>query len=231
MHNTFITRALVGSRAHGIHKYTSDYDYKSVFFAPRQLFFDPWRTPQQTIGKDDDVAYEFQHFVRLACTGNPTVLEVLFSAAEGNLDEPREGVYDPELGKQLVAMRWKLLDSERIFNAHRGYASSQIAKLDKTDDPRRLRKSLTAYVRVMGMAIDFFQGKGYNVRVPEPRRTRLLDIRSMSDGAIREMNMQRVFAELERRLETAYELREQSFGVSEDAKERVRKLAERGYQR
>jgi hypothetical protein len=116
----------------------------------------PFASKDKAKSTGEDVDYELSHFVRMGVQGNPTVLEVLWSAAAGHAD-----LLTPP-GEELVKNRHRFLDKTAIFNAHRGYAASQVSKLDRADE-RRLKKLVVAYVRVMDQGIELLTYGDFNV--------------------------------------------------------------------
>jgi predicted nucleotidyltransferase len=169
-----LLKSLVGSRLHGLHSETSDYDYKAVVISPLRDIISPFKTQK---GKDsvteteDNCYYEFQHFAKLMAQCNPTVLEVLWANHFETLHP---------LGKELVEGRQKLLHKEKIFYAHRGYASDQRKKMS-LDEPNEYRtaKAIVSYIRIMHQGANLLRTGDFNPVIPSTSATHtlLMDIK------------------------------------------------------
>lgn len=169
-----LLNVLVGSQAHGLAGPESDEDWKGVWLQPLHALLDPWgaKPSARTYGPaGEDVAYELRHWLRLCGSGNPTALEVLYAART-----PSPGCDVDERMHWLLEHAGLLLDSKRMHDAHRGFANSQLAKLPRLERARQ-RKAVASFVRVLGMAADWFAGGDYSVLVPEPRRALLRAVR------------------------------------------------------
>lgn len=72
-----LVNCTAGSRLYGTHHDQSDHDTMGIFIAPKEdrLGLNP--TDQQ--GSNDHAMYELTKFVRLACGGNPTILQLLYA--------------------------------------------------------------------------------------------------------------------------------------------------------
>lgn len=114
-----IFKALVGSFAYGTNIEGSDKDFKGVYLQSPQEVLNLGYREQVTVNKDE-CYYELRRFVDLCCTGNPTMLELLWMPKDCIVEE------NPV---------WKLLESNRdkfLSKACKysfgGYAFSQISK-------------------------------------------------------------------------------------------------------
>lgn len=141
-----ILKVLVGSRAHGLADDDSDYDFRGVFVSPTKSFFTlkPFGLPPKTTswieGGEDDTSYEIGHFLNLACTSNPSVLEV-FHAPVIEFDDIGWGA----ILKSYFKYVWtpKLVAESCI-----GYGLNQRKKfLDGKDN--RPAKYAVSYLRVL----------------------------------------------------------------------------------
>lgn len=151
--NRSILKVLVGSRAHGLAREDSDYDYRGVFVAPTRdlLRLYPgtpatrWVEADKAAGeKADDMAWELGYFLRLAAHCNPTILEV-FAA-------PIVDGYPPtEDGMALRALFPYVWNPRGVRDAFVGYGLNQRKKfLDDKD--KRGSKYAVAYLRVLWQA-------------------------------------------------------------------------------
>lgn len=115
----------------------------------------------------DDTMYELRHFCQLAINGNPRILEVLWS------DKIEE---DSDIAKELRENRQKFLDSERIFEAHKGYANNQYKKMNLFVPDDRTPKFAVAYMRVLIQSIELLTTGEMNPRC-ERDRDFLMDVK------------------------------------------------------
>lgn len=166
-----ILKVVVGSRLHGLNKPDSDYDYRGVFMHPVEDLVSPFKKIKNTSwieGDIDNTAYELREFAKMATQGNPSVIEILYS----NMVEEQT----PE-GEELVANRHKFLDSKRIFEAYRGYASNQYNKMNLFEPDIRTPKFAVAYVRSLWQAIGLLKTGEITNQVSEPLRSFLLEVK------------------------------------------------------
>lgn len=114
-----IFKALVGSHAYGTNIEGSDRDYKGVYMQSPEDVLNKGYQEQVTINKDETY-YEVRRFIELCCTGNPTMLELLYC--------PEDCIeYIHPVFQQLVDHRDKFL-SKSCKYSFGGYAFSQIGK-------------------------------------------------------------------------------------------------------
>lgn len=114
-----IFKALVGSHSYGTNVDGSDFDYKGVYIqSPEDVLQNGYRE-QYSVSKDETY-YEIRRFVELCCTGNPTMLELLYT--------PEDCViYQHSVFDKLLEER-QLFLSKSCRNSFGGYAFSQINK-------------------------------------------------------------------------------------------------------
>lgn len=161
-----ILRVLCGSRAYGLHDDDSDFDYHGVFVVPTHRFF---TVATETVkiketrwiegSKEDDVAWEIGHFLRLAVRCNPTVLETFVAPVV-----PLEGTGGGGLvamqaagstgwGQQLRDLFPAVVSRKQIFESFMGYAHNQRKKMfDPTGGVRASEKQdkfALNYLRVL----------------------------------------------------------------------------------
>jgi predicted nucleotidyltransferase len=139
-----IARVIVGSQLHGLATPESDTDYAVVQCSSLRHMLSPFRkekAPRSISEGGDLVTFELNHFVKLATSGNPTVLEVLWS----NKCEETSLVWT-----WLYSSRRSLLNKRNVYNAHVGYAKSQVDRAGRCpSDERRMRKAWAAHIRVL----------------------------------------------------------------------------------
>lgn len=148
MKPVILFKSLVGSRAHNLHTEASDYDYRYVQVSPLRDALSPFKnldTKAKTDGDKDDAIWELSAFCKYAANGNPSVYEALYS----NYIEFDALHNQHELVKELLKNKHKFLDARRVYDAHRGYASAQLKKINWDDACMRTRKATVAYIRVL----------------------------------------------------------------------------------
>lgn len=180
-----------GSVAHGTYRPPSDpdsiddVDLMGVHVGPLEHYLGFRRKGQETVdrteGKWDVVSYEVRHYVSLLKKNNPNVMQLLWLPAPMYI---RHDVW----GRTLIDNRDIFL-SKRAYNAFKGYAHSQLSKLDKSEHHGYMgekRKRLveqhgydTKYashlIRLLRMGIEYLSGEG--VVVPRPDADMLLSIK------------------------------------------------------
>ena len=76
---TQILKVLVGSRAHGLARPDSDYDYCGVYVTPTRELLSLRHKPKDKTwvegAREDDTSYEVGHFLREATRSSPAMLE------------------------------------------------------------------------------------------------------------------------------------------------------------
>lgn len=147
-----ILKVLVGSRAHGLAREDSDYDYRGVFVVPtteilklndgQQPKYTTWAEANKAAGEKEDLtAWEIGHYLHLATHCNPTILEVLAAP-------PIEATYD---GQQLQELFPHVWHPKRVRDAFVGYGLNQRKKFLEDKDTRPA-KYASAYLRVLYQA-------------------------------------------------------------------------------
>lgn len=117
----FLTRA--GSHAYGLATPESDVDLRGVAIPPREYFLGFAQRFEQAEAPDPDlVIYDIRKFFQLAAACNPSIVELLWTAAEDH-------VLVTPLGQQLFAQR-SLFLSRRAKQTFSGYAVAQLKRLN-----------------------------------------------------------------------------------------------------
>jgi predicted nucleotidyltransferase len=149
-----LTKVLVGSRLHGLHTETSDYDYRGIHIQPLSDILSPFKTTKNTSwieGDEDNTSYELADFCKQATKGNATILEVFFS------NEIIES--SPEIDNMRANWK-KFMDTHHFINASRGYAHNQWNKFYNFESAgvngqERTAKFAIAFLRVMWQCEQF----------------------------------------------------------------------------
>lgn len=170
-----ILKALVGSRAHGLHNEDSDWDWRGVFVTPTSeiLSLGFKYSPTSWIeGKVDDTSYEIGHFLMLCTKANPSVLEVLMA---------KECKVNTSCANKLRDLFPFMYNPQDAFNAFTGYAKNQQKKLLDNHLQRR-GKFAVAYIRTLQNLVQLFQEGYFNLEVEDKERFKA--IREWSNGEI-----------------------------------------------
>jgi hypothetical protein len=118
---TLIFETLHGSRAYGLARPGSDWDYKGVIVGPPAWYLGYVGGPEQVELGPDHFRFEIRKFMRLAAQANPTLLEILFT-------DPADHVVVTPAGERLLAARAAFL-SKRVVGSFGGYALSQLKRI------------------------------------------------------------------------------------------------------
>jgi uncharacterized protein len=119
---TVIFETVHGSQAYGLARVGSDVDVKGVVIGPPSWYLGFAGGPEQLDLSPDHVRYELRKFVRLAVAANPTVLELLWTAAS------HHRTVTPA-GRQLLDAREQFL-SRRVADRFGGYAQGQLTRIN-----------------------------------------------------------------------------------------------------
>lgn len=168
MTRTVLLKALVGSRAHGLHSETSDWDWRGVFVEPTSKILGLGYKYSPTAwveGDVDDTSYEIGHFLQLCTKANPSVLEVLVSPCT-EVDSP--------VAKEMRELLPYMYNPQDAFNAFAGYSKNQQKKLLENHLGRR-EKFGVAYVRTAMNLFDLFRKGFFELEVTYPERKNLLN--------------------------------------------------------
>ena len=114
-----IFEAIVGSQSYNLHTPESDVDIKGVFVQDISDILSNRYVPQVDVDKDT-VYYELRRFLELVSTGNPNVLELLFTPEKCILKTSKKWNLIKELRKEFI--------TKRCYNTFSGYAKTQLKK-------------------------------------------------------------------------------------------------------
>lgn len=147
MTNIPILSGVVGSTAYGLARAGSDIDRLGVYVAPSATFLGlrdlPERKLTNATHNPDVTLHELAKFLRLCLVGNPSVLELLWLP-----DDLYEVV--TSLGQELLQLRSKLLNRDKIRSAYVGFAGQQLRELQHQQvPPHRRAKHARHTVRLL----------------------------------------------------------------------------------
>lgn len=129
-----VFKAVVGSHAHGTNIEGSDTDIKGIYIQSPESVLEHGYQEQVTI-TDDEVYYELKRVAELCCTGNPTMLELLYSPLDCIL-------YKDPIIDGLLEKRDDFL-SKSCKYSFGGYAIAQIQKASGLDKKMNWEKDKT----------------------------------------------------------------------------------------
>lgn len=168
----------VGSRAYGLSTPESDFDVRGCFLPNVEYLIGLKKVEQIQIKQEDWVCQALVHFCHIVAKQNPTILELLY------IEDP---IYHHKLWLDLKPAL-KQLVCRKAFRCYNAYVQSQIKKLN-TRQPIGKRAEL---VEKYGMDVKFcghaarlsvqckylMQTGAIPVKVPEPYRTEIMDIKA-----------------------------------------------------
>lgn len=149
-----ITKVVVGSRLHGLHTKTSDWDYRGIHISPLRHVISPYRKQKNHVwleGDEDNTSYELAEFCKLATKGNATILEVFFSD---------QVVETTPIADQMRMNWYRFMNTKMFVDASRGYAHNQWNKFYNFESKgvngqERTAKFAVAFLRVMWQCEQF----------------------------------------------------------------------------
>lgn len=180
-----LAKVVVGSRLHGLHTESSDWDYRGIHIHPTKQVLSPFRTLKNTTwieGDEDNTSYELADFCKQAVHGNATILEVFFSD---------KIVSTSPIHAELRENWRKFIDTKRFVAASRGYAHNQWNKFYNFEDvggngQHRTAKFAVAFLRVMWQCEQFLLTGQFKCNLEESGLYPLLkEIKPMSLEEIR----------------------------------------------
>jgi len=134
MEQNYIFKAVVGSQSYGTQIPTSDIDYKGVYMQSEEdiLGFD---YKEQIDHGKDECYYEVRRFLQLLETGNPTVLELLYS--------PEDCIIISTPQFDLIRRERDRFLTKKCMQSFGGYAVAQIKKARGLDKKMNWEKEKT----------------------------------------------------------------------------------------
>ena len=198
---TQLGKFVVGSRLHNLFNENSDTDYRGVHISNLKSLLSPFAKNKNTVwieGNDDNTSYELVDFCKLATTGNPTILEVLYS----NITTQTS----PEM-EIMRKNRHKFLSSLRIFEAAKGYAHNQYNKMNLFEPDARTSKFAVAYLRTLWQTEELLRTGDLPVQVTGEMREFLYQVKytHFKDFHLLMPKLVELFAQYQVKLAKAYQ--------------------------
>jgi predicted nucleotidyltransferase len=160
---------IVGSTAYGLAHEGSDVDRLGVY-AVDTVELHGLRKPEESkVTKDPDVTlHEAAKWCRLALSGNPTVMELVWLPED--LYEVRT-----QLGDQLIGIRSAFLSAKRVRDAYLGYATQQFRKLESRGDgtfgpdlAKRTAKHARHMYRLLAQGLELWVSGHLTIKIANP---------------------------------------------------------------
>ncbi|MCZ4511794.1 nucleotidyltransferase domain-containing protein [Streptomyces sp. ActVer] len=160
---------IVGSTAYGLARPDSDVDRLGLFAVPTADLHGLKPQPETYTSTQPDVClHEARKWCRLALSGNPTVMELVWLPDE--LYEIRT-----PLGDELIGIRTTLLSAKRVRDAYLGYATQQFKRLyDRGDSSlsadtrKRTAKHARHLRRLCHQGFELYATGRLSIRVENP---------------------------------------------------------------
>lgn len=172
---TLLAVGIVGSTAYGMARPGSDVDRLGLYASPTTAWFG-LSIPADERGTvvlhgapaGDAQLHEARKYARLALSGNPTALELLW------LPEDCYELRTAEFSA-LQAIRERLLERGRIRNAYFGYARDQLSRLQgrsgsHDSNENRREKHARHLLRLLDHGLHAYEHGEIKVRVDDPER-------------------------------------------------------------
>ncbi|MET8975394.1 nucleotidyltransferase domain-containing protein [Streptomyces sp. NPDC004539] len=160
---------IVGSTAYGLAHEGSDIDRLGMFATPTDDLhgLHPPKESHVTTAPDRTL-HEAAKWCRLALSGNPTVMELVWLPDE--LYETRTA-----LGDELIGIRATLLGAGRVRDAYLGYATQQFKRLQgrgdgsfSADTRKRTAKHARHLKRLCHQGFELYSTGRLTIRVEDP---------------------------------------------------------------
>ena len=149
-----ILTVLIGSRAHGLERPESDWDYRGVFVTPLREICQSTLVGSGKLKESkhgdmsvDHLSYEVGHLLRYATKGNPSMIEVFGGPV----------IDSTGLGRELLSLFPYVWSSMGVYNSYRGYVKNQLRKYVDDMTGHRASKYALAALRNVNVAITLIQ--------------------------------------------------------------------------
>ena len=166
-----ILLTVAGSHAYGTNHDGSDLDIRGAATNDRFSILTMQDFEHVRHSETDTIIYSFDKLVKMLCSGNPNVIEMLGL-------RPEHYLLQTEVGSELLARKDMFL-SKRIADSFGGYAESQMkVAMSDTSVERRLKAAMHSY-RILFMGLEIMQ----TYRINTYRSAKELDLlKSIQNG-------------------------------------------------
>ncbi|MET7477985.1 nucleotidyltransferase domain-containing protein [Streptomyces sp. NPDC005648] len=160
---------IVGSTAYGLAREGSDIDRLGVYAVPTVQLHGLEKLIQSHVFTDPDrTLHEAAKWCRLALSGNPTVMELVW--LPGELYEVRTA-----LGDELIGIRSAFLSAKKVRDSYLGYATQQFRRLEargdgsfSADTRKRTAKHARHLKRLCHQGLELYTTGRLTIRVDDP---------------------------------------------------------------
>lgn len=122
LHQYVIYSCIIGSRAYGLSRDSSDIDRRGIYLPPAELHWSLYGLPEQLEDRNHDECYwEIGKFISLALKANPNILECLYTPMIERATEIAEALLN----------RKSIFLSRLVYQTYNGYVMSQFKKLEQ----------------------------------------------------------------------------------------------------
>jgi uncharacterized protein len=176
---------IVGSTAYGLAHEGSDVDRLGVFAAPTERLHGLHRPKESHVTTAPDrTLHEAAKWCRLALSGNPTAMELVWLPA---------GLYEARtpLGDELIGIRMSFLSAQRVRDAYLGYATQQFRRLEargdgsfSADTRGRTAKHARHLKRLCHQGLELYATGVLTIRVENPQEYHDFGDRVAEDASV-----------------------------------------------
>lgn len=150
---TLVFNCISGSNAYGTSTPESDIDTRGIYVPPLEVLLNPFVNSDMVSDNSQDIQiYALQKFIKMLCSANPNVLELLWTPEDCII------ALHPAMQNGLIAHR-NLFLTKKIKGSYCGYAYSQLKRIKGhckwINNPQpKLPPSLRNYIKFYGENIN-----------------------------------------------------------------------------
>lgn len=165
---TLIMLCVSGSNAYGLDVESSDKDFRGIMLENENHYIGNTKFYQYVLESPDVVVYGLQNFIKLLTQGSPNIVELM-----GINDQYMAITSDiyRELKDNI-----QLFLSKKIYYTYRGYANSELLKIQKKSDDKKAYKRAMHMIRLLKMGIEILTDG--EILTKRPDQIFLMDIRN-----------------------------------------------------
>ena len=144
-----ILLTVAGSHAYGTNHVGSDLDIRGAATNDRFSILTMQDFEHVRHGETDTIIYSFDKLVKMLCSGNPNVIEMLGL-------RPEHYLLQTKVGSELLARKDMFL-SRRIADSFGGFAASQMKIVANDTSAQKCQKAMMHAFRALSMGIEIMQ--------------------------------------------------------------------------